>query len=99
MAGCPSSHQPTRIREETLESGGPLQRKLNFRLCTVTCSEKCNQDFTSSSKSGTGNKVTIKPGHKTNTQGHGREPISYFFEKIVEKKVRARNKLHVDDDL
>ena len=24
MAGCPSSHQPTRIREETLESGGPL---------------------------------------------------------------------------
>ena len=32
MAGCPSSHQPTRIREETLESGGPLQRKLNFRL-------------------------------------------------------------------
>ena len=35
MAGCPSSHQPTRIREETLESGGPLQRKLNFRLRTV----------------------------------------------------------------
>ena len=35
VAGCPSSHQPTRIREETLESGGPLQRKLNFRLCTV----------------------------------------------------------------
>ena len=34
MAGCPSSHQPTRIREETLESGGPLQRKLNFRLRT-----------------------------------------------------------------
>ena len=32
MAGCPSSHQPTRIREETLESGGPLQRKLNFCL-------------------------------------------------------------------
>ena len=24
VAGCPSSHQPTRIREETLESGGPL---------------------------------------------------------------------------
>ena len=35
MAGCPSSHQPTRIREETLESGGPLQRKLNFRLHTI----------------------------------------------------------------
>ena len=35
MAGCPSSHQPTRIREETLESGEPLQRKLNFRLCTL----------------------------------------------------------------
>ena len=35
MAGCPSSHQPTRIREETLESGGPLQRKLNFRLRTI----------------------------------------------------------------
>ena len=34
VAGCPSSHQPTRIREETLESGGPLQRKLNFRLRT-----------------------------------------------------------------
>ena len=34
MAGCPSSHQPTRIREETLESGEPLQRKLNFRLRT-----------------------------------------------------------------
>ena len=34
MAGCPSSHQPTRIREETLESGGPLERKLNFRLHT-----------------------------------------------------------------
>ena len=37
MAGCPSSHQPTRIREETLESGGPLQRKLNFRLHTKAC--------------------------------------------------------------
>ena len=36
MAGCPSSHQPTRIKEETLESGGPLQRKLNFRLRTST---------------------------------------------------------------
>ena len=35
MAGCPSSHQPTRIREETLESGGPLQQKLNFRLRTL----------------------------------------------------------------
>ena len=35
VAGCPSSHQPTRIREETLESGGPLQRKLNFRLRTL----------------------------------------------------------------
>ena len=35
MAGCPSSHQPTRIREETLESGEPLQWKLNFRLCTL----------------------------------------------------------------
>ena len=34
VAGCPSSHQPTRIREETLESGGPLQRKLNFGLHT-----------------------------------------------------------------
>ena len=34
MAGCPSLHQPARIREETLESGGPLQRKLNFRLRT-----------------------------------------------------------------
>ena len=34
MAGCLSSHQPTRIREETLESGGPLQRELNFRLRT-----------------------------------------------------------------
>ena len=34
MAGCPSSHQPTRIRKETLESGGPHQRKLNFRLRT-----------------------------------------------------------------
>ena len=34
MAGCPSSHHPTRNREETLESGGPLQRKLNFRLRT-----------------------------------------------------------------
>ena len=34
VAGCPSSHQPTRIREETLESGGPLQRKLNLRLRT-----------------------------------------------------------------
>ena len=34
VAGCPSSHQPTRIREETLESGGPLQRKLSFRLRT-----------------------------------------------------------------
>jgi hypothetical protein len=32
VAGCPSSHQPTRIREERLESGGPLQQKLNFRL-------------------------------------------------------------------
>ena len=28
VAGYPSSHQPTRIREETLESGEPLQRKL-----------------------------------------------------------------------
>ena len=37
MAGCPSSHQPTRIREEMLESGEPLQRKLNFRLCTLYC--------------------------------------------------------------
>ena len=36
VAGCPSSHQPTRIREEMLESGGPLQRKLNFRLRTVS---------------------------------------------------------------
>ena len=36
IAGCPSSHQPTRIREETLESGGPLQRKLSFRLRTVS---------------------------------------------------------------
>ena len=35
MAGCPSSHQPIRIREEMLESGGPLQRKLNFRVCTL----------------------------------------------------------------
>ena len=34
MVRCPSSHQPTKIREETLESGGPLQRKLNFRLRT-----------------------------------------------------------------
>ena len=32
VAGCPSSYQPTRIREETLESGGPLQRKLNYHL-------------------------------------------------------------------
>ena len=32
-----------------------------------TCSEKCNQDFTSPSKSGIGNKVTIKPGQTTNT--------------------------------
>ena len=30
MAGCPSSYQPTRIREETLESGGPLQRKFMY---------------------------------------------------------------------
>ena len=30
MAGCPSSHQPTRIREETLESGGPLQPEVEF---------------------------------------------------------------------
>ena len=37
MAGCPSSHQPTKIREEMLESGGPLQRKLNFRLRTHEC--------------------------------------------------------------
>ena len=34
-ASCPSSHQPTRIRKETLESEGPLQRKLNFRFRTV----------------------------------------------------------------
>ena len=34
VAGFPSSHQPTRIREETLESGEPLQRKLNFCLRT-----------------------------------------------------------------
>ena len=32
MVGCPYSHQPTRIREETLEYGGPLQWKLNFRF-------------------------------------------------------------------
>ena len=35
VAGCPSSHQPTWIREETLESGGPLPRALNFRLRTT----------------------------------------------------------------
>ena len=35
VAGCPSSHQPTRIREETLESGGPLQQKLSFCRRTV----------------------------------------------------------------
>ena len=40
VVGCPSSHQPTRIREETLESGGPLQRKLNFRLRTQLSSRK-----------------------------------------------------------
>ena len=34
---CPSSQthtEPNRIKEETLESGGSLQRKLNFRLRT-----------------------------------------------------------------
>ena len=44
VAGCPSSRQPTGTGEETLESGGPLQRKLNsclrthFRLRTHTYS-------------------------------------------------------------
>ena len=32
MAGCPSSHQPTRIREEMLESGGPLQRNFEKQI-------------------------------------------------------------------
>ena len=36
MAGCHSSHQPPRIREDTHESGEPHQRKLNFRLRTVS---------------------------------------------------------------
>ena len=35
IAGCPSSHQPTRIREDTLESGGSIEQKLNFRLRTL----------------------------------------------------------------
>ena len=43
-AGCPSSHQPTRIREETLESVGPLQQNLNFRLCTNMNVLKINGD-------------------------------------------------------
>ena len=30
VAGCPSSHQPTRIMEEMLESGGPLQQEVEF---------------------------------------------------------------------
>ena len=46
VVGCPSSHQPARIREEMLESGRPLQRKLNFRLHALskfdwTISELC----------------------------------------------------------
>ena len=32
---------PTRIREEPLKSGGPLQRKLNFRLRTQYCNVYC----------------------------------------------------------
>ena len=35
MAGCPSSYQTTRIREETLESGGPLQRTSVPNLCNI----------------------------------------------------------------
>ena len=46
MAGCPSSHQPTRIREETLESGGPLQRKLNFCLRTILKHKSMNNLIT-----------------------------------------------------
>ena len=42
MTGCPSSHQPTRIREETLESGGPLQRKFNFPFRTSRCNKNNN---------------------------------------------------------
>ena len=38
MAGCPSSHQLTRIREEMLESGGPLQWKLKLLLYRVLLS-------------------------------------------------------------
>ena len=38
MAGCPSSHQPTRIREETLDSGGPFQRKyLEVKVFVSLC--------------------------------------------------------------
>jgi hypothetical protein len=38
VAGCPSSHQPTRIREETLDSGGPFQRKyLEVKVFVSLC--------------------------------------------------------------
>ena len=44
MVGCPSSHQPTRIREETLESGGPLQREVEFPPPYLKFSECSNNN-------------------------------------------------------
>ena len=46
--------QPTRIREEMLESGGPLQRKLNFRLRTSCIIIKCPDQIVKS------NQISVK---------------------------------------